>query len=102
MGKQVTKFIADDGKEFDSRQEMQVYELLLLDEREIDIFLNNVYKPTKVKYIPIRKALIAWQKFVRSEEFSLASEFDQDVDDMSDIEKEDDDFVGLKSTEIFD
>ena len=102
MGKQVTRFVADDGTEFDSKQEMQIYELLSLDEKEIDIFLNSVYKPTKVKHIPIRKALIAWQKFVRAQEYDIESEFDQDIDDMSDIEKEDDDFAGLKSTEIFD
>lgn len=101
MGKQITKFIADDGTEFDSKQEMQVYELLSLDEKEIDIFLHNVLKPTKTKVVPIRKALIAWQKFVRAQEYDIQSEFDEDVDDMSDIEKEDDDFVGLKSTDVF-
>jgi hypothetical protein len=81
---------------------MQVYELLSLDEKEIDIFLSNVYKPTKTKYVPIRKALIAWQKFVRAQEYDVQSEFGQDVDDMNDIGKEDDDFADLQSTKVFD
>lgn len=100
MGKQVIHYVADDGTPFDTKQEMQVYELLSLDEKEIDIFLSNVYKPTKTKYVPIRKALIAWQKFVRAQEYDLQSEFD--AEDMNDISQEDDDFAALQSTEAFD
>lgn len=71
MGKQVVRWMSDDGKEFDSQQDMLLYELGRLDEKEIDLFIDQNYSDASRRKTEYKKLLMKWQGHMRSIEGSL-------------------------------
>lgn len=65
MGKQVSKWLSDDGIEFDTKKEMLLHELSLLDEKEINIFIEDIYDCPSRQKKSYKKSIIAWQKYQR-------------------------------------
>jgi hypothetical protein len=71
MGKAVERWVADDGTEFDSKKDMLIHELTLLDEKEIDVFLTAFVSPTSKRTTEYKKLLIQWQKHIRAQDFDV-------------------------------
>ena len=69
MGRRAERWIADDGKEFNTREEMLRYELLLIDEKEIAIFVAD--KPAR-RQKEYAKLLLDWQSYRRDQDVPLA------------------------------
>lgn len=69
MGASVIKWIADDGTPFDTQKEMIVYELALLDSKDIDLFLE-IQKTSPKKFPEYKKLLVAWQTHMRTQSFA--------------------------------
>lgn len=68
MGRAVERWIADDGTEFDNKRDMLLHEMTVLDEKEIDYFVNHVIETSVKRASEYKKLLITWQKHVRSQE----------------------------------
>jgi hypothetical protein len=67
MGVSALRWIADDGVEFNSKREMLLHEMTLLDVKEIDIWLLQQEVSTK-RMNEYRKLLRAWQQHIRTQE----------------------------------
>jgi hypothetical protein len=66
MGASVVKWVSDDGQSFDTREDMIIHELTLVDAKEIDIFLAiNQTAPRKVP--EYKKLLVLWQTHMRKQ-----------------------------------
>lgn len=73
MGKQTVRWVADDGKEFNSKADMLLYELGLLDEKEIDLFIEKECAEKSRRKAEYKKLLIKWQGHMRSVEKEIIS-----------------------------
>jgi hypothetical protein len=63
MGRRIERWIADDGVEFSTQQEMILHELDLIDAREIELFLDGMDKLAPRRRVEYAKVLVAWQQF---------------------------------------
>lgn len=68
MGRRTERWIADDGKEFNTREDMLRHELLLIDEKEIAIFVADKPQRRQKEYA---KLLLEWQNYRRNQDTSL-------------------------------
>lgn len=82
MGKKVSRWIADDGTEFNDQVFMIQHELAVLDEKEIDIFLANTEKTPRQQQI-YKKILVEWQKHMRSIQMPTPIQSDDTLSDIS-------------------
>ena len=69
MGRAVERWVADDGSEFDSKRDMLVHEMTILDEKEIDYFVTTVIDTSVKRASEYKKLLMAWQKHIRTQQF---------------------------------
>ena len=74
MGHQVSKWIADDGTEFNEKKLMLLHEMALIDGKEIALFLakQNISSRRMTEYT---KLLVSWQKYMR--EYSVTNVVDE-------------------------
>lgn len=79
MGKMVSKWIANDGEEFLSEQDMILHELEEIDKEEISVFVDNL-KPSARKASEYKKLLAQWQRYLRETQLEPSSS-DSNIDD---------------------
>lgn len=68
MGRAVERWVADDGTEFDSKREMLIHEMTILDEKEIDFFVSNIIETSAKRASEYKKLLMTWQKHIRGQQ----------------------------------
>lgn len=68
MGQSVTRWVADDGTEFTTYEDMVEHELLMLDRKMIDLFLDHVVKTSPRRRSEYQRLLERWQSFFRKYE----------------------------------
>jgi len=105
MGKAVTRYVADDGTDFSTKREMDLYELRQVYYKEIEVFITEVYKCSprkKTEYINVVKA---WQDHLVSQEYDTMDDVVEEQEfspprtnmrlqeDIFDNEEEDPDFA---------
>lgn len=66
MGRSALIWFADDGEEFKTQKDMLLHELLILDNKEIEAFLETELDVKERKRGEYKKVLVAWQTYVRS------------------------------------
>ena len=69
MGVAIQRWVADDGTEFNTEQEMILHELSILDAKEIDVFLQHVVDTRPRKLNEYRKLLVSWQAYLQSQKY---------------------------------
>lgn len=62
MGRQVTKWVSEDGQEFVDERSMLLHELELVDAKEIELFIQKYPEKKGKEY---SKVLLDWQKYQR-------------------------------------
>lgn len=65
MGHRIEKWVADDGTEWPTKHEMMKHELLVLDEKLIDIFIDDVLDTHPRKKPEYKRILVQWQEYSR-------------------------------------
>lgn len=79
MGKQVSKWVADDGQEFDNQKDMLLYEMAVVDAKEIDLFLE-AQEVSQRRVTEYKKLLVAWQKHMQ-EDYYIADKVKESIPD---------------------
>lgn len=86
MGRRTERWIADDGKEFDTKEDMLRHELLLIDEKEIAIFVADKPPRRQKEYA---KLLLEWQNYRRNQDIPVEVQRNLEMEefDFADLEQ---------------